>query len=302
MPTSRFSRRFERTVALAITVATALALLLTSCGGGQSSSSSSNTADTFDRLLQRGTIRCGYLSNPPSCIIDPNTKKVTGIVADAMETVAKAANLKLEWTEEVGFGSMIEGLRADRYDAVPCAIWPTAPRAREADYTEPLFYSAVAAYVRPNDPRFKDGNLSTINQPSIRIATIDGELGETIAQQDFPNAQRVGAPQLTEISTVLLNVKENKADVAFVERYFAEQFLAKNPGSIKNLDPAHPIRIFPDTILIRRGALQLKDFLNVSLNEQLNLGTIDKLISKYEPAPGTFFRLAKPYVMTPPSP
>src|SRR4051794_27914362 len=89
----------------------------------------------FNRLLQRGTIRCGYVSNPPSCIIDPNTKKVTGIVADAMETIARSANLKLEWTEEAGFGSMVEGLRANRYDIVPCGIWPTAARAREAEFS-----------------------------------------------------------------------------------------------------------------------------------------------------------------------
>ena len=253
-------------------------------------------SSAFNRILQQGTIRCGYVSNPPSCIIDPNTKKVTGIVADAMETVAKSANFKLEWTEEVGFGSMVEGLRANRYDIVPCGIWPTAARGREADFTEPLFYSPVGAYVRPTDPKFKSGGYAVINSPSVRVATIDGELGETIAQNDFPKARRIGAPQMTELTTSLLNVKENKADVAFVERYFAEQFLAKNPGSVKNLVPNQPIRIFPNTIIVRRGDLDFKAFLNTALTEQLNLGTIDRLISKYEPVPGTFYRLRKPYV------
>jgi ABC-type amino acid transport substrate-binding protein len=114
---------------------------------------------------------------------------VNGIVADAVETVAKAAGLKVEWTEEVGFGAMIEGLRANRYDVVPCAIWPTAARAREADFSTVLFYSGVSAYVRPNDARFSNKDYTVIDSPQVRIATVDGELAETIAKQDFPKAQ-----------------------------------------------------------------------------------------------------------------
>jgi len=216
-----------------------------------------------------------------------------------METIARSANLKLEWTEEAGFGSMVEGLRANRYDIVPCGIWPTAARAREAEFSEPLFYSPVGAYVRPTDPKFKAKGYAAINSPTVRVATIDGELGETIARNDFPNAQRIGAPQMTELTTSLLNVKDNKADVAFVERYFAEQFLAKNPGSVKNLVPDHPIRTFPNTIILRGGDLELKAFLDTAITEQLNLGTIDRLISKYEPVPGTFYRLRTPYAAVP---
>lgn len=267
--------------------------LLTSCHGP--SGTGAGAQSVFSRVLQRGIIRCGYVSNPPSCIIDPNTRKVSGIVAEAIEVAAKAANLKVEWTEEVGFGSMVEGLRAARYDMVPCAIWPTAARAREADFSNALFYSGVSAYVRPNDPKFKGANYSAVNSPAVRIATIDGELGETIAQTDFPRAQRLGSPQMSEITTVLLNVKEHKADVAFVERYFAEQFLSKNPGSVRNLVPNHPIRIFPNTVLLPRNELDLKAFVNTALEEQVNLGTLDRLIDKYEPAPGTFYRIRAPY-------
>lgn len=250
----------------------------------------------FDRILQRGNIRAGYISNPPSCIIDPNTKQVSGIVADAMQTIAASAGLRLEWVEEVGFGSMVEGLRAGRYDVVPCAIWPTAARAREADFTDPLFYSAVGAYVRADDHRFDD-KLAAINSPNVRIATVDGELAETIARTQFPKAQTVGLPQLSDITTMLLNVKENKADVAFVELYFAEEFLRNNPGSLRRLTLAttQPVRIFPNTILLPRGQPELKAFLNVAIGEQVNLGAIDRLITKYEPAPGTFYRLSQPF-------
>jgi|SRR5947209_4768922 len=257
-------------------------------------SGTASAQNDLENIRNRKSIRAGYVSNPPSCIIDPNTKKVSGIVAEAMESAAAAANLKVEWVEEVGFGAMIEGLRANRYDIVPCAIWPTAARAMQADFTNPLFYSGVGIYVRSKETRFDNG-FSKINAPDVRIATIDGEMGEAIARSDFSRARTVALPQLSEITTVLLNVKENKADVAFVETYFATKFLDANPGSLKNIAAGVPVRIFPNTILLRLNQPELKSFLNTAFDEQANLGAIDKLLDKYEPRPNTFYRIRKPY-------
>ena len=66
-------------------------------------------------------MRCGYVSNPPSCIVDPNTGQLGGIFVDSIEAIGEELGIRIEWTEEVGFGSMIEGLVTGRYDAVPCA-------------------------------------------------------------------------------------------------------------------------------------------------------------------------------------
>ena len=248
----------------------------------------------LDQILNGGAIRCGYVSNPPSCIVDPKTGKVSGVFAEAIEKVADNLGVKVEWKEEVGFGSMIEGIKANRYDIVPCAIWPTAQRTRYADFSIPLFYSGVGIFVRKDDNRFTD-HLDLINSPDVTIATMDGEMSQAIARSDFPKARELAVPQLSEISTMLLNVKNRKADVAFVELYFAHEFLKHNPATIKNIVPDRPIRVFPNTILLKRGEGELKALLNTALDELINLGTVDKLLYKYEPQPGTFYRLAKPY-------
>ena len=278
----------------ACAVLIASVLLSIGCSSKSPAAGATQGGNDLERILQSGVIRCAYVSNPPSCIIDPNTKKVTGVVADAIQTMAESASLKVQWTEEVGFGSMVEGLRAGRYEAVPCAIWPTASRAREADFTNPLFYSGVGAYARAKDTRFKT-NLAAINSPKVRIATIDGELAETIARTQFPKAQRIGQPQATEITNMLVNVQDNKADIAFVEKFFAYEYLQKNPGTLVNVAPGAPVRVFPNTIILRRGQPEFKAFLNTAIEEQTNLGTIDRLLTKYEPAPGTFYRLGRPY-------
>ncbi|HAC65713.1 MAG TPA: hypothetical protein DCF68_19830 [Cyanothece sp. UBA12306] len=127
------------------------------------------------------------------------------------------------------------------------------------------------------------------------MATIDGEIAQSIANADFPKAKQVGLPQLSEISTMLLNIKTGKADVAFVEPYFAYEFLKKNPGSLKNIAAKKPIRVFPNTILIGKGDLVFGRFIDNALGEIISLGIIDKLLKKYEPEPGLFYRTALPY-------
>src|SRR5438270_6559114 len=72
----------------------------------------------YDHVVSSGKLRCGYVIYNPGCIKDPNTGKLSGIGVEAMEIVAKKLGLRLEWTEEVGWGTMIEGLQSGRYDIV----------------------------------------------------------------------------------------------------------------------------------------------------------------------------------------
>src|ERR1039458_10684502 len=69
-----------------------------------------------DRVLKRGVIRAGYAIYPPASFKDPNTGKISGICVDVLEEAAKNLGLKVEWTEEVPWGTMIEGLQNERYD------------------------------------------------------------------------------------------------------------------------------------------------------------------------------------------
>ena len=115
-------------------------------------------------------------------------------------------------------------------------------------------------------------------------------MAQAIADADFPKAARFEVPQLAEISTLLLNVQQKKADVTFVELYFVHQFLEKNPGSVQNIVPHNPIRVFPNTVLLRKGQFEFKAMLDQALTELINLGVVDKLIDKYEPVPGIFYR------------
>ncbi len=249
--------------------------------------------DLLTKVLKRGEIRVGYVIYPPGMIKDPNTGKLSGIFHDALEDAGKNLGLKINWVEEVGWGTMIEGVKSGRYDMVGSAVWPTATRAKEVDFTIPINYGVVGVYVRSDDNRFT--SLNTINSNLIKIAAIDGEISSFIAKETFPQAGVLSLPQDTQISQVLLNVTTKKADVAFVEPAVAEEYLAKNPNTIKNIARENLIRAYGNTWLVPKNEIAFKHMLDVAIQELQNNENIDKLVEQYAKYPGSFYPVSKPY-------
>lgn len=258
-----------------------------------STNNSSQNDDLLSEILDRGEIRVGYVVYPPGMIKDPNTGELSGIFHDALEEAGQNLGLEINWVEEVGWGTMIEGLNTGRYDMIGSNVWPNSSRAKNVDFTIPLNYSAVGAYTRTGDNRF--ANLNDINNSNVTIATIDGEMSSFIAQDTFPNAETISLPQDTQVSQLLLNLTTNKADVTFVETAIAEEFLANNPGSVQNIVPNNPVRSFGNTMLVPKDQYAFKTMINTALEELLNNGRIGVLIDKYEKYPGSFYRVDRPY-------
>jgi len=255
---------------------------------------SSATVSIYDRVISTGVIRCGYVTYPPGFITSPNGNAPSGIFADLMETAAHNLNLRIEWTKETGWASMIEDLNTDKFDMVCSPVWANSTRARLADFGTPIYYSAIGVYVRRGDTRFND-NLAAINMPTITIATIDGEMSSIIAASDFPKARVVSLPQMADDSQLLLNVATGHADVAFVEPAVAESYSAQNAGSVYNAAAAHPIRYFPTSVMFRKRQPEFASMIDVALEEQLNSGAVDKLFVKYNVPKGAFLLPALPY-------
>lgn len=252
------------------------------------------SSSLYDKVLTAGEIRCSYLIYPPYCLKDPNTGKLSGIFVETMEAVGKKLGLRIVWSEEVGYESLIEGLRANRYDVFAGGLWPNSQRGKVVQFSKPVFYSSVRAYGRTNDSRLTK-NLEMLNSPKFKIAVIDGTVEDYIARTDFPKAQRLSLTQLSPFSQNLLNVASAKADLTFAEPGIVNIFLKDNPGTLKELAPEKPLRIFGNALAFKLGEVKFASMINTALDELVNDGTIELLIKKYEPAQGAFLRTALPY-------
>ena len=257
------------------------------------SGSFANSNDIVPQILSSGVLRACYTIYPPDFEKDPKTGDFSGIFYDITQAMAHNLGLKVELTKEVGYGDIFTALDAHQCDVFIGSVWPSSSRAKAGYFTEPAFYSAIYAYGRPDDHRF-DNNLSAINSSSIRIAVIDGELEDIIAQTDYPNAQRISLPQLSSFSQNLLNITSGKADVTFIEKSVTDAFLKEHPGALRQLS-ATPVRVFGNVFAVQRGQTDLQNLLNVSLNELIYSGQVDSILKKYEITPDEFLRVAPPY-------
>jgi len=245
-----------------------------------SPSSIAKEKSLLDEVIKRGEIRCAYIPWVPMAIKDPNTGKVSGVFPEVLEKLASNAGLKIAWTEQVDYGTAIEGLKTGRYDMLGTGIWPNASRALHASFPVPLCFSAVEVFVRTGEDRFK--NLEDINNPKVKIATIDGEMADFIARADFPNAKRTGLPQGADTAQLYLELVHKKADVVFHDLVAAKAFMEKNPGKIERLFPSKPLRVFANAYMTPKGEEEFRDFLNIAIQELHNIGVVNAILKKYK--------------------
>lgn len=274
-----------------------LGVFLCAVGCRSNSNAVTATNSVYDRVIQSGTIRASYAVYPPYCIKDPNTGKMSGLFVDVLEEAGRRLGLKVEWTEEVGWGSIFEGLNANRDDVFGAGLWQNASRSKAAAFSKPVIFNPIMVWVRSGDKRFNEKDIDGLNSPQVRISVQDGAVEDLISKSDYPLAKRVSVPQLSPWTDVLLNITSKKADLTFAEPAAVDLFLDKNPGTLTDIDPKDPIRVFPNAYAFKLGEVKFQEMLNGALDEMIDDGTMEKLIRKYEHQPNEFYRVAKPYAI-----
>jgi polar amino acid transport system substrate-binding protein len=251
----------------------------------------------YDRVMKSRTINCGYILYEPVVIKDPNTGEMSGIVVELMEEVARRTGMgfKIEWTVESSYGTFAEDIKRPNVDLMCATLWTMADTGLHGTSTVPLWYSGLGAFVRTDDNRFSD--LSKLNDETITISGMDGSISNTVAEQDFPKAKLLSLPSMNDYSVQMMNVINKKADATFLEVNVVAEFMSNNPGTLKNLIPNDPMRVYSNSLLVKKGEQEMLNYMNMALTELMNDGFVDKLINKYEAFPGSLYRVAKPYAV-----
>ena len=222
-------------------------------------------------------ITLGYIIYPPLLEKDAQTGELGGVSYDIVTAIAVKLGREVEWTEEVGWGTALEGLNTNRYDVLGTQMWPNEAREKVAEFSVAPMDSVLYPYVRADDSRF-DNDLSTINSSGVRISAVDGELAVFIAAEDYPEAELKTLPQLASYAEMFLNIVQNKADVSFTEPASANDFLDNNPGTLKKLD-VEAVRSFGNSFAFAKNDPLLPEW-NKAVNELITDGTILEILEK----------------------
>ena len=233
----------------------------------------------YDRVMRTGTIRCAYGIARPWIIKDPNSGAMSGLSVKVMEAVAKHLSLKLDWTQETGWGDLAASLSSGRADVACSGLWIQAAQARELTFTRPYMYNALYAFSRADDARFT-GDLSELNQPNVRFAGMDGDVTADVPRVKFPNATIVGIPSGGDEQS-LLQVATNKADLVILDATNVAAFNEHNPDTpLKRVPTAEPIISFGSALAVDNDELKLRDMLDATLTEMHGSGELDRIIDE----------------------
>ena len=233
----------------------------------------------YKKIATSQTIRCGYAEWPPFMTIDPNTKKVSGLLYDVWELVGKKLGLKIEWSSPLGWGEITEAVTTGKVDAFCVGVWPDTGRTKNLLLSRPVFYTPIYLYARDGDNRFDKGT-DILNDSKFAVAGQDGDFTATLLGLKFPKARQVNISPMQQQGEMLLNVASGKADVTVVDVPYAHEYMAQNPHKLKRVK-APPLGIVPLDIPLAVGEYQLKSMIDAVLNDLINDGTIAALIKKW---------------------
>ncbi|MBI1273587.1 MAG: transporter substrate-binding domain-containing protein [Alphaproteobacteria bacterium] len=237
-----------------------------------------NIETAYERVMRTGTLRCAYALWAPFFQKDANTGKLSGFNYDIFMEIGKELGLKIEWAEEVGFGNYIEGLNTGRYDAMCQTVWPDPGRFTKATVTLPAHYHKVYVVVRADDNRFDNG-YARLNDPSFKTVAIEGDITETIARTDFPQAKLVSLPQAADASQLFMEIAAGKADATFVDWGFFKSYDEANPGKLKTAGKV--LRVYGSVFSVKLGDLDLKALFDNAIIALTNNGKIAEILQRF---------------------
>lgn len=246
----------------------------------------------LEQVKRTGVIRCGYIALPPYVMKDPNTGKFTGAIVDIIEEMGRQLNLKIAWAGETSYGQMLADLAFNRYDMACGAVYENPSRAREADFTDPLFFSPATMYVRQDDNRF-DNHYERANDPAIKFIHVEGMYTALVADEEFPAATKDTLPQLTNGVEQFVAVAAKKADAVVADPLAFANYSANNPNVIRAV-LGKPLRVTAMALPLPVNEPSFKAAINNTLAYLQTSGFVDKTLKKYE-ASVKFIRVAKPY-------
>ncbi len=243
-------------------------------------------SDVFERIESTKTLRVGFTNYIPAFMYDSDYNNFSGIFYEIIIEIAKKHGWRVIWTEETGYGVIVDGLNNNRFDLFGSAVWPTPERLAQADFSNSLYKSNVFAWVRSDFNKINDEMKSDM---TIRVSVKENDISDSIATADFPSNRQVKVPQLSDTMELLQFVADDRADFTFVEPYIASQFNEKSSIQLTQ-SSTEPIRTYDNSFMIKKSEQKLVDLINNELAILESNGTIEKLIKKYTGTDDTYMR------------
>lgn len=191
---------------------------------------------TLERLREAGVVRIGIANEEPYGWLDTSTGEITGEAPEIARVIFERLGVDRLDAVTTGFGSLIPGLKAGRFDVIAAGMYVKPERCREIAFSEPTYRIGEAFVVRAGNPRGLHSYADVVDDP-------EAELGVVAGTVELGYARSVGVPDdrivvLNDNASALEAVSTGQVDAFAGTSLTVDELLDK--GRTEELERARP--------------------------------------------------------------
>ncbi len=138
-------------VALLFTLFTALLVAGCGSGGPEKENNTAKAETTLEKAKSQGFITVGFANEAPYAYATPDGK-LTGEAVEIARVALNNMGIKEMNGVLTEFGSLIPGLKANRFDIITAGMYITKPRSNEVEFANPEYTIGEAIAVKAGNP------------------------------------------------------------------------------------------------------------------------------------------------------
>lgn len=194
--------------------------------------------DTLLRIQRTGVVRIGYANEAPYGYLDSATGEITGEAPEIARLILARLGARRIDGVVTEFGSLIPGLKANRFDVIAAGMYITPQRSREIDFSDPSYAVGEAFLVAANNPLDLHGFEEVAAHRSARIGVMGGSVEHGYAKQlGVPEDRIVVFP---DYPSALEGLRAGRVDVVAATVLTAHDLLRKQGAD--DVEMARPFR------------------------------------------------------------
>lgn len=167
----------KKLASVLLTMVTALSLV--ACGSSQTSTSNEDSKavseSTLEKASREGVVTVGFANEKPYAYATADGK-LTGEAVEIARVVLKNMGINEMQGVLTEFGSLIPGLKAERFDMITAGMFITPARAKEVAFADPEYSIGEALAVKPGNPKGLRSYKDIAAQPDVKVAVMGGAI------------------------------------------------------------------------------------------------------------------------------
>ena len=195
-----------------------------------------------------------------------------GFCVDLNRLIGEKMGVEVEFVD-LDWAGLLPALLAGRVDMIGDRMSNTLERAKSVAFTDPYFRTGTIAYTRTNTPFT---SWQDLNDPKITVGAALGAIGEVLAEEKLPLAQKAVFNSTAEMTEALM---AGRIDAALEDDVLAVSESAKAPDKMRVLEGYLYVDTYAFTV--RHENPELLRWLNLFFEQIKRSGEFEAIYEKW---------------------